>query len=93
VVWSQVPKADTYILNQKLNTLSWKKVYEGPKTSLKRIDLPDGTYCYRARALDSLSTSAWSAVECTVAGSPERTPTATPTPKPTQFQYLPVLAN
>lgn len=92
VNWSAVAEATSYQVNQKRNDQSWKLVYEGGKTSLKRIDLPDGEYCYRIRSVNAKGSSVWSEVKCTIAGSkPEPPATATPRPpwKPTDFIFIP----
>jgi len=68
VDWTSVPGADSYVLSQQRDDGVWKKIYEGPDTIVKRKSLPDGSYCYRVRALQAQTYGAWSVVQCTVAG-------------------------
>jgi serine protease len=90
VVWTSVPRADSYVLNQRRNDGAWKRIYQGPDTSIKRTSLPDGSYCYRVRAFDGQTSSPWSIVQCTVAGQAE--PPATPGPETTYSTFLPLLS-
>lgn len=89
VSWSSVDNAEVYRVNENFNNTTWQSIYKGPLLSVNRNNMPDGPYCYRVRAINAETSSAWSTPVCTVAGdvpTPTHTPTAssTATPDPTR---------
>lgn len=77
VQWPQISGATSYELQEMNNLGSWVQIYKGGLTSVTRINVPAGEFCYRARSIRAEITSAWGNISCVTVD-----PTLNPPPVP-----------